>query len=86
MKRLDSTTLQAFLEAELDAGAKIVEGTSSLHWGAMKRLIILDAPFRTTAWRNQSNLNFREINDPHYWLAEVEDSATNEFVACRFSL
>jgi hypothetical protein len=85
MKKLDSTPLQAFLEAELVAGAKIVEGTSNPNWGTMKRLIILDAPFRTTAWVQHGNLTFRDINDPHYWRAEVEDPATNELVACRFA-
>ncbi|WP_353568962.1 hypothetical protein [Haloferula sargassicola] len=84
MKPLDSPALQAVLMAELDAGAKIVEGTSSPNWGKMKRLIILDAPFRTSAWKEHGGLTFRDINDPHYWRAEVEDTATHELLACRF--
>jgi len=85
MKLLKSSTLQIFLEAELNAGAKIVEGTSNPNWGTLKRLIILDAPFRTTVWKQHPSLTFRDINDPHYWLAEIEDIATGELVACRFS-
>jgi hypothetical protein len=84
MKPLDSHALQAVLRAELDAGAKIVEGTSAPSWGTMRRLIILDAPFRTSAWKGHGGLTFREINDPHYWQAEVEDPATHELLACRF--
>ena len=84
MKPLDSPALQAVLMAELDAGAKIVEGTSSPNWGTMKRLIILDAPFRTSSWKEHGGLTFRAINDPHYWQAEIEDSATLELLACRF--
>ena len=84
MKPLDSHALQSVLIEELYAGAKIVEGTSNPNWGTLKRLIILDAPFRTTAWKEHSSLTFREINDPHYWKAEVEDSASHELLACRF--
>jgi len=85
MKALDSTALQTFLDAELGAGAKIVEGTANPNWGTLKRLIILDAPFRTAAWQEHSELTFRDTNDPHYWRAEVEDAKTCELVACRFS-
>ena len=70
--------------AEINAGAKIVEGTSVPNWGALQRLIILDAPFRTTAWKEHAGLTFRDINDPHYWQAEVEDKLTHELLACRF--
>ena len=84
MKPLDSSALQAVLMAEIDAGAKIVEGTSAPNWGTLKRLIILDAPFRTSAWEEHGGLTFRDINDPHYWRAEVEDPATHELLACRF--
>lgn len=76
--------MQTVLIAELDAGAKIVEGTFNPNWGKLKRLIILDAPFRTTAWKEHGSLTFRDINDPHYWKAEVEDSGTHELLACRF--
>ena len=85
MKRLDSKALQSFLEAELGAGANIVEGTSTPNWGKMKRLIILDAPFRTNTWQAHPELTFRDTNDPHYWRAEVEDVQTCELVACRFN-
>ena len=84
MTPLDSPALQTVLMAELDAGAKIVEGTFNPNWGTLKRLIILDAPFRTTAWKEHGSLTFRDINDPHYWKAEVEDSGTHELLACRF--
>jgi hypothetical protein len=84
MKPYDSTALQAVWMAEIDAGAKNVEGTSAPNWGTLKRLIILDAPFRTSAWKRHEGLTFRDINDPHYWRAEVEDSGTHGLLACRF--
>ncbi len=84
MKPFASAALQSFLEAELRAGAKIVEETSAPNWGDLKRLIILDSPFKTESWKQQAKLIFRDLHDPHYWHSEVEDSATKECVACRF--
>ena len=85
MRNLDSPSLQSFLDAEVAAGAKIVEGTENPNWGKMKRLIILDAPFRTSGWKAHPELTFRDTNDPHYWRAEVEDTETHELIACRFA-
>lgn len=79
-----SEPLQRFLEAELAAGNKIVDGSSSPGWGQLTRLVILDQPFRSKGWEGEAQLAFREINDPHYWKAEVEDVGTAELVACRF--
>lgn len=84
MKPLDSPALQSFLDAELRAGASIVDGSLSPSWGAMKRLVILDAPFRTLDWQKHPELAHRDINDPHYWKAEVEDISTGELVAYSF--
>ena len=84
MKSMESAPLQRFLEAELSAGNRVVDG-GPLQWGSLKRLVILGSPFLTRAWENDATLTFREINDPHYWKAEVEDAAAGEMVACRFA-
>jgi hypothetical protein len=83
MKPLESGPLQRFLAAELSAGNRIVEG-GSLQWGNLKRLIILATPFLSRGKEDEVPLVFREINDPHYWKAEVEDPNTGEMVACKF--
>ncbi|WP_035606976.1 hypothetical protein [Haloferula sp. BvORR071] len=83
MKPLESAPLQRFLEAELSAGNCVVDG-GALEWGKLRRLVILAGPFVSRAWEREAILIFREINDPHYWKAEVEDSSTGEVVACRF--
>jgi hypothetical protein len=49
----------------------------------MARLVILAGPFLTTPDR-ECGLVFRDIRDPHYWLAEFEDPLTREVLACRF--
>lgn len=63
-----------------------MESSTEPNWGKMKRLIILDAPFRTTPWRAYAELEFREVNMSHYWKSEVEDIVTHELVACRFAV
>jgi hypothetical protein len=83
MKLLESGPLQRFLEAELSAGNRVVED-SLAQWGELKRVIILGSPFLSRGRVDEGSLSFREINDPHYWKAEVEDSHTKELVACGF--
>ena len=80
---MESGPLQRFLEAELSAGNRIVEG-GTLQWGSLKRLIILGSPFLSRGKEDEEPLVFREINDPRYWKAELEDPDTGEMVACKF--
>lgn len=80
--RFQSCVLNEFLDQELSAGNEIVEDSPG--WGAMTRLVILKMPFRPTFSVTDSALRYSEINDAHYWKAEVEDPFTREVVACRF--
>ena len=50
----------------------------------MVRLFLMAEPFRTPRPVAGSGLEFTEVNDLHYWLAEVADPATREVLACRF--
>ena len=78
----DSPRLEEILQAELVAGNRVVEDGPG--WGQMARLVLLAGPFRTPRPGMESGLDFRAVNDPHYWLAEIEDPATREVLACRF--
>lgn len=77
-----SETLNAVLHAELAAGNRVAEDGPG--WGSMKRLVILQEPFHTTLQLLPGSLSYREVNDPHYWKAEIVDRATMELLACRF--
>jgi len=78
----ESSRLNELLAAELAAGNSVAEEGPG--WDALVRLVILGGPFRTPRPAEGSGLEFREVRDPHYWLAEVEDPATREMLACRF--
>ena len=76
-----SAGLQAILEAELREGNSIAEtGT----WGEIPILILLARPFRSPRPEPDTGLVFREVRDPHYWLAEIHDPQSREMLACRF--
>jgi hypothetical protein len=47
-------------------------------------MVLLGEPFRTPRPEIRSGLEYHEVGDPHYWLAEVADPATREVLACRF--
>lgn len=78
-----SPALNALLALELAAGNQIVEDGPG--WGEMQRLMLLKLPFQTPTDDLANSVVFRAVNDPHYWLAEVEDLATRELLACRFA-
>lgn len=78
--RFEDKALNALLRAELTAGNVVAEVTS---WPPKcERLIILTYRFLECPVGN--DLLYREINDPHYWLAEFEAENGREVLACRF--
>lgn len=79
----DSPALNTLLTRELSAGNQIVEDGPG--WGEMQRLMLLKLPFQTPTDDLANSVVFRAVNDPHYWLAEVEDLTTRELLACRFT-
>ena len=85
MRALESERLQRFLEAELAGGNRITTG-GPVEWGSLRYFVMLREPFKTRAWERDEALVFREINDPHYWKAEVEDAIAGEVVACGFAI
>jgi hypothetical protein len=77
----DSPKLNDILMAELVAGNGVVE--TGPGFGGAARMVLLGGPFRTPRPAPGLGLEFCEVNDAHYWLAEVEDPATPEVLACR---
>ena len=81
MSEFRSSGLCEFLSRELAAGNQIVERGK---WGDIE-MVFLELPFRTPPPNASSGLEFRDVNDPHYWLAEVFSKATRETLACRYA-
>lgn len=76
-----SALLQTRLVQELSAGNAVAD--SGPGWGEIVQLVILQQPFKLEPPTAESGLVLREVNDPHYWLAEIEDPMTHELLACR---
>ena len=77
-----SAGLNAVLTRELASGNWIAEDGPG--WGNTTRLIILQQPFQSSMQELVPGLVVRDVNDPHYWKTEIEDTVTREMLACRF--
>jgi hypothetical protein len=76
-----SSTLTEILNQEVELGNEIEE--TSKGWPDEKTIIIfLKKPF--IAQYKFENVEYRNINDPHYWKAEYEDHLTKHLLACKF--
>lgn len=76
-----SWTLTKILNQEIELGNEIVE--TSKGWPDENTIIILlKKPF-TTEYQ-LDNIEYRNIEDPHYWKAEYFDNSKNHVLACRF--
>ena len=76
--RFTSKLLNEVLVAELAAGNRILDGGQP--WGSSVQLIRLASPFKTMSF--PAGLVLREVNDPHYWKAELVDERTMEMLVC----
>lgn len=81
MSEFRSPGLCELLARELAAGNSIAERGK---WGELD-MVLLALPFRTPPPDASTGLVYRDVNDPHYWLAEVESTATKEVLACRYA-
>lgn len=82
-----SGALKDILELELKAGNKIVEtyqSKDSTFPMPNATMIFLGKEFRTPIQKDLDNIEYREINDPHYWKAEYFDKDTLQFLCCKF--
>ena len=75
--------LRALVAAELAAGNAVIECRPGLY-GPEALLVLLDGPFRCAPATPPSGVEFREINDPHWWKAEYFHVATKDAVAARY--
>lgn len=80
-----SGKLNEILDLELKAGNRIVE-TYEGDWPYPNSIMIfIDKPFKTPIQRNLENIEFHNINDPHYWKAEYFDKNNNMWLCCKFN-
>ena len=77
-----SELLNEWLTLELAQGNRVVDDGPG--WGDITRIVMLEFPFRSSLLKLPSILVVREVNDPHYWKTEIEDSSTKEMLVCRF--
>ncbi len=76
-----SSTLTKILVSEIMNGNEIVE--TSKGWPNANTIIVyLKKPFIDNY--EIDNIEYRNINDPHYWKAEYFDNQTNHILACGF--
>ncbi len=76
-----STELTLILNQEIKLGNRISE--TSKGWPQENTIIIfLDKPYKKQY--KSENIEYRNIDDPHYWKAEYYDSSTNHILACKF--
>ncbi|MEM0543913.1 hypothetical protein WFZ85_14980 [Flavobacterium sp. j3] len=76
-----SEALKIILNAEIKRGNEIVE--TSKGWPNDETIIIfLKKPFMGIY--QAENIDYRNIDDIHYWKAEYSDKLTNHILACKF--
>ena len=76
-----SSTLKKILTQEVELGNEIIE--TSIGWPDEKTIIIfLKRPF--LEHYTFENVEFRNVDDPHYWKAEYVDHSTKHVLACKF--
>jgi hypothetical protein len=76
-----SPLIEEILKEEISLGNNIVE--SSNGWPEREStFILLEKPFRKRY--EISNLEYLNLNDPHYWKEEYTDLKYKQTLACRF--
>lgn len=75
--------LRLLADAEVAAGNAIVDAGPSPH-ASDAPLILFAGPFRVRPSALPAGVDYREINDPHWWKAEYVHPASGGCVACRF--
>jgi len=78
-----SVKLTEILNSELRLGNEIVETYKG--WPAKETIMIfLEKPFINSYKLN--DIDYRDINDIHYWKAEYFEKSTGHILACRFGM
>jgi hypothetical protein len=74
--------LQPILAAELSAGNKIAYSHTQVGDDAV--VIMLKKPFKSSH-AAPAGVEFSEVNDPHWWLADYRCAAHRHRLACQFA-
>ncbi len=75
--------LKALLQLELAAGNRIVDSGSG--WPEKESvLLLLERPFLARPAALPAGVVYREVNDPHWWLAEYGSERPVQILGCRF--
>ncbi len=75
--------LQPLLDVELAGGNRITDrgpAPGAIHG----RLVLLARPFSALPAALPAALHLRQVNDPHWWLAECTCSEHGDVLACAF--
>ncbi|WP_084548623.1 hypothetical protein [Brachyspira alvinipulli] len=79
-----SDELGKILYRELKAGNMIREISVGGFADENHLFIFLNASFISKAIKNSENIEYIEVNDPHYWKAEYIDLKNKQTIACPF--
>ncbi len=72
--------LKAILNLEIQSGNTVCE-TFCGDWPYPNSIMVfLEKPFLTPIRRDLNGIEFRNVNDTHYWKAEYFDSTNNQFL------
>ena len=75
--------LMKILQSELADGNKVVETAAG--WPTLETIIVfLEKPFQNSYDTENNEVDYFEVNDPHYWKAEYRNKNNNQVLACRF--
>jgi hypothetical protein len=75
--------LRVLLDAELAAGNAVVDCRAGLY-GPEAVLVLLKSEFRACPIVPPPGVEYRAVNDPHWWKAEYFHAATKHCLACGF--
>ena len=76
-----SLRLKDILETELKLGNSICE--TGIGWPTNNGIVVfLRHPFKQRY--SIGSVEFREVNDPHYWLSEYFDLTSGHILACKY--
>lgn len=77
-----SNDLQEILDYEISLGNSITETWKG--WPYDRYVVGLQRPFNIDKNTLKENLEYRRVNDPHYWKAEIFDKRTKDMLICGF--
>jgi hypothetical protein len=79
-----SPRLRSILDEEIARGNQIVETFRG--WPNPKSLILcLEKEFLSPVAKTEG-IEYRKVDDPHYWKAEYHDPAEDHTLACKFNI